>query len=63
MNKTYIPVTPGGSLCMNLESNSESEAWEKLMKEASHMPYQTKEDFQNRGYTVEEIYNAYEESN
>lgn len=50
---TYMPVTPGGSVCMDLESNTEDEAWDKLLIAASHMPYKTKKNFIARGYTVE----------
>jgi len=49
----YCPVTPGGTVCDWLESDTEDEAWTKLLKEASHMPYKTKENFIKRGYTVE----------
>ena len=50
----YTPVTPAGTLCDWLESNTEKEAWEKLLKDAAHMPYQGKRGFIDRGYTVEE---------
>ena len=50
---TYIPVTPGGTVCIWLESDTEDEAWEKLMKDASHMPYKNKDGFIDRGYSVE----------
>ena len=49
----YIPVTPGGTPCMWLESKTEEEAWSKLMVDAAHMPYRNKDDFIGRGYTVE----------
>ena len=39
----YVPVTPGGSLIMHLEAKSEEEAWNKLLKDAGHMPYKNKE--------------------
>lgn len=38
---------------MDLESNTEDEAWDKLLIAASHMPYKTKKNFIARGYTVE----------
>jgi hypothetical protein len=50
----YVPVTPGGTPCTWLASNTEDEAWDKLLEDASHMPYEGKEGFQERGYTVEE---------
>ena len=40
-------------MLMHLESKTEDEAWQKLLKDAAHMPYKTKEDFIKRGYTVE----------
>jgi len=52
--KRFVPVTPGGSYCLHLVANSEAEAWELLLKDASHMPYKNKAEFQQRGYTVEE---------
>ena len=53
MNKTtYIPVTPGGTVCTDLESDTEDEAWQKLMIAASHMPYKGKQGFIDRGYEV-----------
>ena len=54
MKKTkFVPVTPAGTPCIWLESRTEEEAWTKLMKDAEHMPYKTKENFIKRGYTVE----------
>jgi hypothetical protein len=55
MNKTYVPVTPGGTVLMHLESKTEDEAWRKLLKDAAHMPYKTKENFIKRGYAVDEL--------
>ena len=51
---SFIPVTPAGTACTDLEAETEKEAWEKLLVAASHMPYKTKENFMKRGYTVEE---------
>lgn len=51
---TWIPFTPAGTACMHLESDTEDEAWEALMKDAAHMPYPDKQAFIDRGYTVEE---------
>lgn len=49
----YYPITPGGTICTWLGSDSEDEAWQKLLKDAAHMPYRGIEGFQQRGYTVE----------
>jgi len=51
----YVPITPGGTVCMWLESDTEEGAWTRLMADASHMPYTCKEDFIKRGYTVEDF--------
>lgn len=48
----YIPETPGGTPCTWLESATEDEAWAKLLEDAKHMPYKTREGFERRGYTV-----------
>lgn len=40
---------------MWLRSRTEDEAWSKLLKDAAHMPYKTKENFIKRGYTVEKL--------
>lgn len=53
--KWYIPFTPAGSCLAHLKSNSEAKAWEKLLKDAAHMPYDGIEGFKQRGYTVEEF--------
>lgn len=53
--KKWIPVTPGGTVCYWLASNTEDKAWAALLKDAAHMPYGTKERFVERGYTVEEM--------
>jgi len=50
----WVPVTPGGSICMHLESDTEEEAWAALMKDAAHMPYPDQAAFEARGYTVEQ---------
>lgn len=52
-NMTYYPVTPAGSVITDLPSDTEKDAWEKLLVEASHMPYKGIEGFMKRGYTVE----------
>jgi hypothetical protein len=50
----FIPVTPAGTPCTWLESRTEDEAWDKLLKDAAHMPYDGRKDFEERGYTVED---------
>jgi hypothetical protein len=52
---SYVPVTPGGTACLWLESDTEEEAWRKLLIDAAHMPHKTKENFIKRGYTVKRI--------
>ena len=52
---SYVPVTPGGTVVMWLEAATEDEAWNKLLIDAAHMPYNGKQGFINRGYTVEEL--------
>lgn len=49
----YIPVTPGDTPCTWLASKTEAEAIKKLMIDASHMPYNSWQDFVTRGYTIE----------
>ena len=51
---SWFPVTPGGTVCAHLESDTEDEGWAALMKDAAHMPYPDKQAFIDRGYTVEE---------
>lgn len=51
----FVPCTPGGSLCTWLASKTKEEAIQKLLKDAAHMPYKTWENFQKRGYTIEEV--------
>ena len=50
--KTYIPITPGGTILGHLESDTEEEAWKALLNDAAHMPYKTKENFIKRGYEI-----------
>lgn len=54
MGKKYafFPETPAGTVLTHLESKTEEEAWAKLLKDARHMPYKTKEGFIRRGYKV-----------
>lgn len=48
----YVPFTLGGSMLAHLEAKTEQGAWDKLMTDAAHMPYNGKAEFQARGYTV-----------
>ena len=48
----FVPVTPAGTPCTWLASPTEKEAWRRLLIDAAHMPYKTKENFIKRGYTV-----------
>jgi hypothetical protein len=48
----FIPETPGGTVLVHLKSKTEEGAWAKLLKDAAHMPYKTKENFIKRGYKV-----------
>ena len=54
MNKEvrYFPETPAGTLLGWLGADTEQGAWDKLMHEASHMPYKNKAEFVKRGYKV-----------
>lgn len=52
MIKYWIPETPAGTPLFHLRSTTEDQAWDKLLKEAAHMPYKTKANFQARGYKV-----------
>ena len=52
---TYVPVTPAGTIVINLERPTEDEAWAALLKDAAHMPYPDKQAFIDRGYTVEQF--------
>jgi len=49
---TYIPETPGGTLLINLEADTEEDAWMNLLEDAKHMPYQGIKGFKERGYRV-----------
>ena len=49
----YVPVTPGGTVVMHLEADSEEQAIKNLLRDAAHMPYDGWEGFQQRGYTIE----------
>lgn len=55
-NKTkehdYVPLTPGGSVLLELMAHTEQEAWENLLEATSHMPYGSIEDLKERGYEI-----------
>jgi hypothetical protein len=51
-NISWIPETPAGTVLTHLASKTEERAWAKLLKDAAHMPYKTKENFIKRGYKV-----------
>ena len=55
---SWVPVTPGGSVLMHIEADTEDEAWSNLLQDAAHMPYKDKEGFIERGYTVEDFVDA-----
>ncbi len=52
---TWVPVTPGGSVLMHLEADTEGEAWDNLLDDAAYMPYEDREEFIERGYSVVEL--------
>ncbi len=55
--KIYWPATPAGSVCADLESKTEQEAWVKLLAatQAHGMPYHSVEDLKERGYEIIEL--------
>ena len=48
----FVPITPGGTVLLELASETENEAWKKLMRASAHMPYCGREQFERRGYRV-----------
>lgn len=48
----WIPETPAGTTLMHLASKTEQGAWDKLMRDAAHMPYNGRAEFEARGYKV-----------
>lgn len=54
MSTKWYPVTPAGTVIVWLASDTADEAWQKLLEDASHMPYKGKEEFRRRGYRVGE---------
>ena len=53
----WIPFTPAGTPLIDLQKDTEDEAWKALMSEAARMPYNNKQEFIEREYTVEEFEN------
>ncbi len=56
----WIPVTPGGTVCVDLVADTEQEAIKNLLRAASHMPYDGWDKpgcygFKARGYTIEQV--------
>jgi len=51
--KYYVPITPAGTECYWLKSDTEEKAKENLLKDAAHMPYDGWEGFYERGYRIE----------
>lgn len=53
-NKSWIPSTPAGTALPHLAAKTRDKAIKNLLRDAAHMPYKTWENFEKRGYTVEE---------
>lgn len=63
MNKLYVPITPAGTpiiygagslMGKMVAAKTREQAIKNLLQDAAHMPYGTWENFQKRGYTIEE---------
>ena len=52
---SFIPQTPAGTLVTGLAADTEEEAIRRLLIDAAHMPYGTWENFQKRGYSIENV--------
>lgn len=50
----FVPITPEGNACLWLLAGTEERAWENLLKDETHVPYETKENLIERGYVVED---------
>lgn len=53
----YVPVTPGGTILVNLAASTEQEAIDNLLRDAAHMPYDGWDSaegmgFKQRGYEI-----------
>ena len=60
MEKGWVPVTPGGTVCTDLGAPTRQEAIDQLLVAASHMPYDGWDEpgkfgFKERGYTIEQF--------
>ena len=55
VKRQYVPISPGGTVCFWLVSNSEAEAWKKLLQDAAHIPYDSIAEMRQRGYRVEVV--------
>lgn len=53
--KYWYAFTRGGSIAANTKAKTKRECIEKLLIDASHMPYRTWENFRKFGYTVERL--------
>lgn len=51
---SFVPVTPGGTPLIGLAAKTEDLAINRLLIDAAHMPYGTWENFEHRGYSIEE---------
>ena len=50
----YVPTTPAGTPVIHIKAKTREQAIKNLLKDAEHMPYGTWENFEKRGYTIEE---------
>lgn len=50
----WVPLTPAGTVLSHLMASTREQAIKNLMHDAAHMPYKTWENFEKRGYRVEE---------
>lgn len=51
----FVPCTPAGSLLFHIAAPTRQQAIDNLLEDAAHMPYGTWENFEKRGYTIEEV--------
>jgi len=52
---SWCAFTPAGTMLAHLEAETEKEVWDRLLIDAAHMPYDGKQGFIERGYTVEDM--------
>ena len=50
--RNYVPITPGDTPLFELGAPTERQAWDNLLKDAAHMPYEGIEGFKARGYWI-----------